>query len=77
MQVLAGKDLMNDPAMLRDAFELEGRSRQPTEKDFDDAALDPILPLATHGAGSDQAGIVRPAGRREVGEVKASILGAI
>jgi predicted NAD/FAD-binding protein len=39
MQVLAGKDLMDDPDMIRDAIELEKRAHKPTEKDFDDAAL--------------------------------------
>jgi len=39
MQVIAGKDLMNDPDLMSHAVELERRARKPTEKDFDDATL--------------------------------------
>jgi hypothetical protein len=39
MQIIAGKDLMDDPEMMTGAIDLESRVWKPTAKDFDDAAL--------------------------------------
>jgi hypothetical protein len=65
MQVLAGKDLMDDPDLMRDAIELEKRADIPTAKDFEDAALAVQSARLQHKA-LDEMKLV---GRREAGGI--------